>query len=60
MKVAQIPPDNVRMTRYEGGNWLRKVAKTWTLQDGRSDRLFIPTVFYRATDIDKLKQTLSQ
>ena len=42
-KVAQIPPDNVRMTRYEGGNWLRKVAKTWTLQAVSYTHLTLPT-----------------
>ena len=59
-KIAQIRPENVQMTPYEGGNWLRKVVKTWMLQGGGSDKLFIPTMFYRAIDIDKLRQTLSQ
>jgi len=59
-KIAQIRPENVQMTPYEGGNWLRKVVKTWILRGGENDKLFIPTMFYQATDIDKLCQAISQ
>ena len=57
-KIAQISPDGVRMTEYQGGNWLLRALRTWTLQGEASEVIEVHTMWYRATDISRLKQTI--
>ena len=57
-KIAQIPPDGVRMIEYQGRNELLKALRTWTLQGEASEVIEVHTLLYRATDICQLKQAI--